>query len=217
MRIALVLYGRIKHFETFHANLKRVFGADTEIDTFLSHSPELNEPLDDFISLFNPIAVQNDPILFDQEYLKYPTPNPDVNVRNMFSHFTNKHRVFQLLEDYIEKTGTTYTYIVCTRLDLNIFDTLQIKISPNTIYIPIAHQENGDKHIGDGYDWSGINDQFALGDFFTMKKYCSLILYYKDLVRKNVKHHPESLLLGLLYNYSIHILRFPLRYVILRK
>ena len=75
----------------------------------------------------------------------------------------------------------------------------------NIIYIPL------------GSDWSGINDQIAIGSHYSMSIYLS---FYKDmelmLINKEIRIEPESALLAWLKKKNIIIKRFDLKYEIVR-
>ena len=62
MKIAFLFYGRIKKFDKFY--MKNIVPLkEHTIDCFLSHSPDLNEDLTGFISLYKPISYTNDEII----------------------------------------------------------------------------------------------------------------------------------------------------------
>jgi hypothetical protein len=244
MKVAILFYGRLRGFREHYEQFKTLFGDDVEIDFFLSHSKELNDDqnLEEFIQLYKPISVQNDSIDFDFEYLLFPHPlcNPSHDrVINMFSHFTNKYRVFKLLDTYIKSSSTVYDWIVSCRIDLKILDKIDLRSFTDTtqIYIPIQDNNNIiiEDVVIDGRDitwhrtgeelihlkdrpilnyFKGIKDQLAIGSYSTISIYSNLILNYKKYLYKGCINHPEVLFLENLIQNSIHIKRFPLKYMI---
>ena len=72
------------------------------------------------------------------------------------------------------------------QININIIEKttkiLEKTTKPNILYIP------------KGSDWGGINDQIAIGDFITMKKYNNIIDNVLILLSNNISIlHPESL------------------------
>lgn len=72
---------------------------------------------------------------------------------------------------------------------------------PNTVYHPSCNI------------YSGINDQVALGDFESMRKYCDLYNHLEEYVRsKQCNFHPETLLLHHLRTVGLNIKTFNFNY-----
>ena len=142
MHVAILFYGRLRGFREHYEQFNTLFGEDVKIDFFLSHSKELNDDqnLEEFIQLYKPIAVQNDPMDFYEELYNYNSPfyyPSKQSIRNMFSHFTNKHRVFQLMENHMKTANISYDYIVSSRIDLYILNKINLNLlHPRLIYIP---------------------------------------------------------------------------------
>ena len=197
MRIAVLFYGRVNHYEKKF--LVNSLPHLCECDFFYSADAE---PIDDFIKLYNPVAVVNDKITYNVDFGIYPNnkTNP-ANIHNMTCHFINKKRVFELLEAH----DRVYDLIIATRFDLKL-GKLDLSIpEPNTIYIP------------KGEDHTGLNDRFAMGDFETMRKYMKIYddcFYY--LENGLSVPHPENLTLANVINHKINIVRFPLNHTIMR-
>jgi hypothetical protein len=124
----------------------------------------------------------------------------------MSRHYTNKKRVFTLLEDHVTKSNTKYDCIISTRLDL-YFDKLYIPTPAlNTLYIP------------EGEDQGGINDRFAMGDYESMKKYMGIydMCYYILENKLSAQPHPEQLALANIRYHKLNIERFLLENSIIR-
>jgi hypothetical protein len=210
MKIAFLFYGRIKKFDKFHAK-NIVHLKEHTVDCFLSHSPDLNEDLAEFISLYKPISYTNDEIT-EEDIFKEPVRKfieqsaayrscgfPKSN--NMKSHFINKRRVFQLLEKHVGETNATYDYIIVTRLDLTIFDTLSLQdihVLENTIHIP------------EGHDFGGLNDRLCIGNMDSIKKYCDIFNNSPSLLSAGCEPHPEKLLLAHVQSKGLEVKRFKL-------
>jgi hypothetical protein len=210
MKIAFLFYGRIKKFDKFY--MKNIVPLkEHTIDCFLSHSPELNEDLAEFISLYKPISYTNvqiteedifkEPVRIFMKQLGSYNSRTIPNSNNMKSHFINKRRVFQLLENHVNETNTTYDYIIVTRLDLTIYDTLNLQdihISENTIYIP------------EGHDYEGLNDRLCIGNMNSIKKYCDIFNNSPNLLIAGCEPYPENLLLAHVKSKGLEVKRFKL-------
>ena len=73
--------------------------------------------------------------------------------------------------------------------------------APNTIYHPNCNI------------WSGINDQVAVGDYESMRKYCDLYNHLEDYVKElKIPFHPETLLLFHLQKSGLTIKTFEFNY-----
>ena len=210
MKIAFLFYGRIKKFDKFY--MKNIVPLkEHTIDCFLSHSPDLNEDLTGFISLYKPISYTNDEII-EEDIFKEPVRKfieqsaayrssgfPKSN--NMKSHFINKQRVFQLLEKHVNETNTAYDYIIVTRLDLTIFDTLSLQD---------IHDSDNTIHIPEGHDFGGLNDRLCIGNINSIKKYCDIFNNSPNLLIAGCEPHPEKLLLAHVKSKGLEVKRFKL-------
>ncbi len=78
------------------------------------------------------------------------------------------------------------------RLNWNDFENIE----KNTIYIP------------EGQNFCGINDQFAFGDYDTMRKYYSVYLHATDLWNEGHEFNSEIFQLGNLQKQQVNIVRF---------
>ena len=186
-----------------------------DLDFFLSHSPQLNEDVEDFKKVFNPISVCNDPIVSDINLDNYPKNFSEHVVRkyaiNIIPQFINKMRVFKLLEDHINKNKVDYDYIFSTRVDLFYFNKLTFEefkeIDDNTIYIP------------DGNQWPppmppGINDHMAIGNLNGMRKYMNVYKYLKTYLDNGCILRPETVLLSHINNMKLNVKYYSRNYCI---
>lgn len=210
MKIAFLFYGRIKKFDKFYMKNIAPLKEHT-IDFFLSHSPDLNEDLTGFISLYKPISYTNDEIIeediFKEPVIKFIQQSTEYRLsgfpksNNMKSHFVNKRRVFQLFEKHVNETNAVYDYIIVTRLDLTIFDTLSLQdihVTENTIHIP------------EGHDFGGLNDRLCIGNINSIKKYCDIFNNSPNLLIAGCDPHPEKLLLAHVKSKGLEVKRFKL-------
>jgi hypothetical protein len=181
-KIALLFYGRLKKYKEHHDNIMSIFCSNSIIDCYLSSDNSDNNELKGFIDIYKPKSYINDKIEHNIN-LSVFNRAPETNVDNMIRHFINKKRVFKLLEEEILKSNITYDIIISLRLDLLFNNKLSLNtINSNILYIPI------------GYDYRGINDQIAMGDFITMKKYNNIIDNVIFLLSNNILMvNPESL------------------------
>lgn len=204
MRIAVLVYGRLKFCEQHHPIIMEQLGKDYEIDFFMSSDQSPKDQLDSFVELYKPVAYTNDPISYNSNIEDCPGKPYETNLDGMLRHFINKHRVYALLSKY----PVYYDIVVSLRVDVNILTPFLFReLEDNTIYIP------------EGYDYvhNAINDQIAYGKADVMKKYNSIINTMPTLL--NERHsipHPESLTYANLLYHSIQIQRIHLDYYIVR-
>lgn len=201
MRIAVLLYGRIKFFREHYTSYHRTFRSDVnQVDIFLSSDAAPSEDIEAFKTLWKPIAVANDPITYTIDLGAYPTwPNRyPGHTHNMTCHFINLNRVFGLLEEHM-RGGATYDIVVSTRLDLALHDVPFVPPEPKTVYIP------------GGEDHTGVNDRFAFGDVDSMRSYAAVIDNAIPMMEKGLScPHPETLTKSNLEYCGITVVRFPL-------
>ncbi len=203
MNIAVLVFGRLDNFEKHYENILLMLGENNKIDFFLSSDNSNHVLLNRFIEIYKPKSYINDEILYDCDLSKY-TKKPETNVYNMIRHFINKKRVFNLLENYINQEKINYDIIISLRIDLHFNSKFEFnKIEENTIYIPKC------------YDYGGINDQLAYGDFDAMKKYMNIFDNIIELLNTNKSIvHPETLTLANINYMSLKVSRFCCNYFI---
>jgi len=203
MRIGVLLWGRIQHYERKY--LLNNLESGHQVDIFYSCDNEPQERVDDFIRLYNPVAVDRTPVTYTVDFtVNYPRWTM-AGCNNWVRCFLNKKRAMGLLEEYCAKTQMAYDLIITTRIDLFV-DTVPIhRAEPNTIYIP------------EGQDHDGINDRFAMGDYEAIKKYSYIFDNCQYLLdNKLAIPHPETLTLANLTYTGALIKRFPMNYDIIR-
>jgi len=182
MRIAVLVFGRLNRCGDHYDNIIKSLG-DNEVDFFVSSDNPDESLLKEFIRLYKPKSYIHTPITYHYDLSKYPGRRYETRIDIMTRHFINKNRVFELLEQYIEKTKVEYDCVLSLRIDCVfknsfLFDSFE----DNTIYIP------------NGFDWveNGINDQIAYGKLEVMRKY-NLINPVELLEKRLSIPHPETL------------------------
>jgi hypothetical protein len=169
-----------------------------QYDIFYSCDNEPAELIDNLVQLYKPIAVNNKPVVYDIDLSKYPNIyNFYVQIGNMTRHFVNKKRVFHLFEEHVEKTNTKYDLVISARFDLCMNNINLIIPEKNTLYVP-----SNKNHYG-------INDQLAMGNSDTMKKYMNIYDTCVYLLENNLSvPHPESLNKANIMFHGINVCHF---------
>ena len=179
MRIAILFSGRIEKYDQHYTNIMERIIQDHDADFFLSHSPELNEDLDDFARIYQPKSINNDPIHF-ADFSGYKCHPDTSKPHNVLSMWINRQRVFQEMRNYMINTNTWYDVVIHARIDTWYDEPLNygaLLNKDNTI-------QDQEVFVPHGYDWGGLNDQFAVGSYYSMESYMSL---YDDV--QNVLDH----------------------------
>lgn len=196
MKIALLYFGRLDRYRDIFENMKENIFQDKDVDIFISHSPILNEDMQGFVDLYKPIAYVDEPM--------------DVEGRlnenyNTTCHCINKMRVFELMEKYCLEKNIEYDIIMAYRPDNYAYEKLnyeQFDVSnKNTIYIP-----------SDGDHCGGINDQIAIGNKYSMKKYMNIYNNLLTLLDNGCNFHPETLFRRHVEAMGLEVRRFNYNY-----
>lgn len=121
----------------------------------------------------------------------------ETSVINTLNQWRNRQKAFSMVP-------TSYDVYVITRPDIRFSAPIDFTVEPNTVYIP-----SGNDHRG------GINDQFAFGDYESMKWYCDLFTHYLEYFNSGEIFHPE-------YYLSLHlrksrVVRLPQQNFIIRQ
>lgn len=205
MKIAVLFSGRIFKFGNHYNNIMENIVQGHDADFFLSHSPELDEDLESFCEIYQPIATSNDPIP-EFDFTKYPNyPGSVTHRRNVICMFYNRRRVFNLLDTHIKTNNIEYDCIVSYRLDLFSYNKIDYNIQSNILYIP-----EGSDHYG------GINDQVAYGTYEPMKKYMNPINHIDDILLNIGIFHAELINKENLLLHKVAIQRTLFDYEIIR-
>lgn len=220
VKIAVLLTGRLysKQINKDNIGIKndiynksinsiKLLGDDITIFCSLNKSIEINEYTDKFCKDFN-ITSQQINIEDTQEpseLYKYRKA-PASNYHSVYSMFYHNKRSFELLEQYKNKYNIDFDIIIKFRGDLNSNSLISLnhKLDNLTVYIP------------SGFDYGGINDQIAVGNFETMKIYCSCIDKISNYCRNKIIFHPETILKYHLDKNNVKIVRFKYNYNIIK-
>jgi hypothetical protein len=200
--VAVLIYGRLNKC---NKDIIKSVG-NHNVDYFISSDNSTTTDLNKCIEIYNPLSYINDSITYKYKFHKYPNKREETNLDTMIRHFINKQRVFNLLEQYIKKTGKQYDVVVSIRTDLKIHSKFNFnRIHSNTIYIP----------KGNDFITHAINDQIAYGTYDVMKQYMNVINNCDNILkwRKSIPH-PESLTLANLEINNIKIVRVRFVYYI---
>ena len=206
MKIAILFSGRINRFQEHYENIQKNIVQNHDVDFFLSHSPECDEDIDKFCTIYRPKTVNNDPIHYLD--LSSYTCHPQSNSHNVMCMWVNRRRVFQDMRDYMIKNNVWYDLVISTRLDTWCYEALNVSkyenISDNEIYIP------------NGNDWGGLNDQLALGNYYAMEKYMMLYSNMNTILDRlktiTGYYGPEPMLKENVMLNDLVVHRFPLYY-----
>jgi hypothetical protein len=178
-----------------------------DVDFYLSHSPELNEDLDMFCALYNPVSISNDPIPeFDHSQYNI---DKEYRPRNVWSMFYNRFRVFNLLKDHVEATGIKYDIVISHRLDVFCLEPLDLNlIRLHSLCIP------------DDIHCDGINDKFAFGTMEAMENYMNVYSDFIRILESNKTNRGAGLAEIILRDHLMSVntvpYRFPFKSVIIR-
>ena len=211
LSIAVLVFGRLNKSLAQYDNIINSIDKKHNLDFFCSSDNSDEKHLKEFIKKYKPKSYINDKIVLNKTELKFFWEYPkdiSTNIDNMLKHFTNKNRVYNLLEKYIQKTNSNYNIILYLRVDVNITNKFNFEYpKDNTIYIPTPC-----------YDFGGINDQIAYGNLYVMKLYSHILYNCKFILEKNLSDvHPERLTLVNLMLYNLNIQRFDLKYSLVHK
>lgn len=184
MKIAIFFSGRIKAYEHTFPHLKSII--DKYNPTFFT---SLNQDSEDeytktFCEKFN---IKHDQINYEKTILPDSLKNIDSgsNILNTYSMFYHNYKAFCLIQKYQTTHNIHFDVVVKYRAEITSSKILNFdQIDNDKLYIP------------KGYNYGGINDQIAYGNFDIMKKYCELGNgnVEKLHLEKKTRYHPETLL-----------------------
>ena len=221
MKLAILIFGRINLAASFFYSILATIDNEHDIDFFLSSDCPDKDDLNNFINLYRPVSYINTKTEIDLYYDDFNKYNRgSVNLPNMISHFINKKRVFELMEEHIKNNSVQYDCVMSLRTDLIFQNNFKFNFNnliENTIYIP------------SGNDYGGINDQFAYGKIEPMKIYMYIIDNVLYLCSNDMPGlppetpqdgmlilHPETLTIANIYMNNLKISRFDVNYFITR-
>lgn len=106
-------------------------------------------------------------------------------------------------------TPLGYDVYVKSRCDITLSDKVAFEryyYDDGTVYIP----------EGNDFAPGAVNDQFAFGNYESMKKYFSVYLNHERLFDSGVQFHPETYLAENMRRLGVNIVRIPITNTIVR-
>jgi hypothetical protein len=200
--VAILFAGRIKAYEHSAKNFKDLQNK-YNATVFCSMNKKIkSEYIKKFANLFN---VKDEQLNLEPtvtpDWVKQLPKNKETSSENFYSTLYHKRKAFEMLTEYQKNHNMKFDCIIFMRADMDLTFTPPLNISlvkHNTLYIPEPI-----------YDWSGLNDQMAYGDYETMKKYCELIDHIEKLCKEQgLLFHPETMMKKHVENSGLHLERF---------
>lgn len=208
-RVAILFCGRVKTwqhcFDRFNNHILRpLHDAGYVYDGFLSHtSEELDEDTKQFIEKYNIVSYAS--VIPDISGITIPLDLNKNSKRLSFIMYYHWKNTFHLAEVYANTHNIRYDLVIYMRADQHFSSDLIIPDSINESIIYIPH----------GNDWTGLNDQFAMGSFKQMKQFTSIYDNLDYIYSKtNIGFHTETYVKLHTELQNIHIQRFSLDYVL---
>ena len=209
MKIAILFSGRLNTNIEQYNNIMNNLVQSNDVDFFISHSKIDEKNIQDFIQLYKPKKIiESDEIHFD--YSKYQKRS-EANKHNVMCMFLNRKKVCKLFQEYINDNNINYDIIISCRCDLWFDEKLDINslmnhINNNELCIPNPQ-----------FDYTGINDQIAIGNYKTITTYLQVYDSLFNILESTPSvFHPETLLAIYLQLKNENIYRFNLMYIIKR-
>lgn len=200
--VAILFAGRIKAYEHSAEKFKEVQNK-YKATVFCSINKKIkSDYIKGFCSTFN---IKDEQLNLEPtvtpDWIKQLPKNNETNPENLYSTLYHKQKVFDVLTQYQKKHNIKFDCIIFMRadMDLSLTPSLNIpSVKRNTLYVPEPI-----------YDWHGLNDQMAYGDFRTMKKYCALVDDIEKLCKEQeLFFHPETMMKKHVENSGLHLERF---------
>jgi hypothetical protein len=185
-------------------HLVRSLGA--EYDSFLAHNSENGSTdINTFVDLYSVKSFTNEPSELQQFHGMRLEASQEFQqaVGNGFRMFYFWKRAYELMETYSKTHNVHYDVVVYLRADEIFYSDLKLpSLEQNCVYIP------------EGNDFlSGVNDQMALGNMDTMKKFMDVYpLIVKIYSETNIPFHPETYLSESIRIHGLDVKRFNLNY-----
>jgi hypothetical protein len=207
MNIAIYYSGRIDHqlYYKNKVNLKTL-SDKYNLTHFCSLNKDANshEFIEEFSKDFN---IKDDQLNIEITDVPNDIKNTRLyvngNLYNMHSMFYHNYKCMELIKNYQQKHNIKFDIIIKYRADIYSDNILNLdKPDKNTIYIP------------DRYNYGGINDQIAYGDFTSMEIYSECYLNFLNCAKSCNKFHPETILSHHLKTKNLNISPFKYEYIL---
>ena len=196
--IAVCLVGRIRgyennksSFESFTSELQKKFD---NVYFFVSLNSSRDQYHKDFETYINNLTHRKCQFRYENFNLGHLENTTYNTMRNMTSMFYNQFKCMEMIYNH----NLHFNIVVKWRTEISFREMFQFEntLEKQTVYIP------------SDFDWGGINDQIAYGDFESMKLYSDLFKHLLDYI--HIRAHPETLLQHHLNKYvKIERFRFP--------
>ena len=92
LKLAILMAGRIMNYKNAYPNIMENIVQGNDVDFFLSHSPELDEDLEDFRKVFQPNILNNDP--------------HDIKMINPHFQHQNRHNLIKMIYNNVKNQIT---------------------------------------------------------------------------------------------------------------
>lgn len=207
-RIALYFSGRVYGYdEVFLRRLIKSFETvyDKPVDIFCSSSTN-KKSFDQFVELFKPVQYEFRHFDTPSKFYTYSPQARSINPeRHFLKMFFHNYNCIHMIKEYMINNNVNYNIVIKFRADILSNDVipLQSDMKSNTLYIPA------------GNDHTGINDQFAYGDFKSMEIYSNIWNDIEQLVEHHGSPmHPESLLFNQIRINNLSVSRLNYNYIL---
>lgn len=205
-KIALCLSGKIRWgYFCFPYIYNSFLNGRKNVQTFIHTWDD-----DDTIRLYNPkkSSIENNQEIVDDFFKKNPLDkgiNPEGNVHNNLSMFHSIKKSFELVPK-------KYDIVIRCRFDLFLEGKIDLD--------KIVHDIMSDKYDiyipQEAYNYSGYNDQIAIGSYKAMKIYSECIDNIKKISDNLKRWHPETFLKEHLDTNSLRVVQDGYYYRIVR-
>lgn len=207
-KIALCISGKFRNsifcFPTLYGNFIKNKNTDVFIHTW--------DNLQNVFDLYNPkkILIENQDEIYDNLF-------PDINLSkiniNRTANIKNNFLMFYGIKKCIDMVNDEYDYIIRIRPDLYLQKTIPL----NAILDDIEKNRYDIQIPDERQNHTGLNDQIAIGSYFSMKTYSDVYKNIKKIVDKTHYWHVETILKEHITMNNIKINQIPYEYGIVRK
>lgn len=191
MKVALLLSGKIrdgiKNYRFLKKNLLSKYDVDVIINYSYDDGDNENYTAVEIEKLFKPKLIRYCP--YEDEFFDYCKDfmqfqfSDDVRPTNFLKMLYAYKQANDLKNIWEDINGFKYDIVIKSRFDLKLIEPIDLKITNDSIFIPI-----GCDHL-DGY-----NDLFAYGSSDNMNYYFNLYDNTLQYLKNGIEFHPESLL-----------------------
>lgn len=148
------------------------------------------------------------PFVVPPHYVNHPRKRVETVAQNAVSMFLKNKEAFAQMENYARDNGTSYSCVIKYRPDIvhgqQRFPQIIQNMQSGAIYIPYINQ------------YSGVNDQIAMGLLNDMRVYCDVYPHIDHHINSdpNYEIHPETMLWYHLYKNNMRSITFDYDYTL---